>query len=75
MLGRRFVYCFGIDENIEAACASCQTCKLVNFRGSPELLPWPKARYPFERVHEDFCKWTILAVLEANWSSDVSVIK
>jgi len=56
MLARRSVYWFGIDEDIEVACANCQTCKIVNFRGSPDLVPWPKARYAFERLHVDFCQ-------------------
>jgi len=56
MLARSKVYWMNMDDDIEAYIGACQPCKVVNFKPSPDLLPWPATSYPFERVHMDFCQ-------------------
>ena len=56
MAARRIVYWVGMDRDIEAFAENCMSCRVVNFKPSPDLIPWPLAKSPFVRLHMDFCQ-------------------
>lgn len=53
-------YCWfpGIDQMIEDKCNTCGTCQVAgNKTSTSDLVSWPLANFPFERVHVDFFKF------------------
>lgn len=55
-LARSYFWWPGMDKKIEGLIGSCETCR-KNRENPPkvEVRPWPKSKYPFERVHIDYC--------------------
>lgn len=90
LLARESVWWPSLTKDIEALCAGCEACKVVNFTPSKsETLPWPSAKAPFERVHLDFfqfdqqtflilcdsfSKWIQVEVMETTTASKVNVV-
>lgn len=54
LLARSVVWWPQLGVDIENLCNMCPSCAKVNFKASPEIVPWPPAKYPFDRVHIDF---------------------
>jgi len=54
-LARNKVWWPGLSQDIETKCKTCSPCVTVN--GSPTkylTMPWPRPKFPFDRVHLDF---------------------
>jgi len=57
-LARNHYFWFGMSKTIEDKIRSCQYCNRFKDRYSKktELSPWPVSKYPWEKVHVDFCE-------------------
>lgn len=54
-LARTYVWWPGIDVDIENWCKCCKACQSTqNKKSEAELVQWPTAQIPFERIHIDF---------------------
>ena len=54
LLARSVVWWPTLNSDLETLCTTCPQCAKVNFKPKKEYVPWPKSKYPFERVHVDF---------------------
>ena len=77
-----------MGKDIENFVSNCSVCTRVNFKPViKETLPWPQAKFPFERIHIDFfqfertlfficvdsfSKWCHVSVLSSTTADAVS---
>lgn len=68
-LARQYVWWPGINADIDAFVRRCDTCQQCGDRKSQHpLMSWPKATYPFERIHLDhffFENFKFLIIVDA----------
>jgi len=54
LLVRSLVWWPSINADVELMCNNCPECLRVNFKQKSDYIPWPAAKFPFERIHLDF---------------------
>ena len=52
-LMRSYVYWRNIDKDIEEKVKACRGCSLATKAPPIQFRPWPKADYPWSRIHMD----------------------
>ena len=54
LLVRSLVWWPSINADVELMGNNCPECLRVNFKQKSDYIPWPAAKFPFERIHLDF---------------------
>lgn len=63
MNAKNLVWWPSINSDIDAKCQQCSPCAIVNFKPVKQYLPWPRPKFPFERIHVDFFQYERLVFL------------
>ena len=57
-LARSYIWCTGLDRNVEALAASCDACRgVLALPSAAPQHPWQYPNTPWDRVHNDFSEW------------------